>query len=347
MNIKAKLKTSLESNTISNIAEPALNLFAFTDLNWLNQDFERLSKALLSERPPHGIIISGTQGLGKYLLAYELIKKLLCAQTQVSKYACGQCKSCIWLKNKSHPDYLEIDSQELNKPIKVDQIRLANDFFQLTAQNKQKIILINNAHLMNINASNSLLKTLEEPPSNGLIFLITNQPQQLAITIRSRAQHFNINPPKLNDGVSFLEKFSTTFDLKTAQESLQLTHLAPLLALKWQDEGRLTLQHNLMGYFIKALEDATNISVAADNLAKEAHLSIDLLCSWLRDALSLKLDSNAGVRHDSYRSQLLHLHQRHSLLLLSNQYQDLLVINQRLMTQTHIDWQLESWLMRF
>ncbi len=331
------------------LTTPPAPHFKIAELPWLTDNFTQLYQGLMGDRPPHAILISGTQGIGKHILVDHIVARLLCLD-QTQTYACGICRSCIWLKNATHPDFLMVKPELADKPIKIDQVRLLNDFFQLTARNKYKIALILDAHLMNTNAANSLLKTLEEPPGAGLIFLITAHPQKLPITIRSRMQQMTIACPQHSQSLDFLcnlENTSTTDIQDTYSEILHLTHNAPLLALKWQASGIFETRKKLMNAFIQSLREPEKRAENADILAKEPHLSIDLLCSWLNDALRLKVDDNASIHHASYRAQLINLHQVHSLLTLSSQYNELLLINQRLDTQTRIDWQLESWLMKF
>lgn len=328
---------------------PSIPQFAIKQLPWLTSPFINLYQGLMGKRPPHAILISGIQGIGKEILVDHIVARLLCLD-QTQTYACGICKSCIWLKNSTHPDFMMVKPELADKPIKIDQIRVLNDFFQLTARNKYKIALIRDAHLMNTNAANSLLKTLEEPPGNGLIFLITAHPQKLPITVRSRMQQLTIPCPQHSlalDFLSSLENSPAKNTQDTYSEILHLTHNAPLLALKWYTTGIFETRTKLMNAFILSLKNPEKRAESADILAKESHLSIDLLCSWLNDALRLKVNINASIHHATYRTQLIDLHQTHSLLTLCTQYSELLLINQRLDTQMRIDWQLESWLMGF
>ena len=99
------------------------------------------------------------------------------------------------LKDGFHPDFLMIDVEENKKNITIEQIRKVKEFSFITPQlSNNKVILINNAELMSVEASNSILKILEEPIHNRYILLICSNKNRLLPTIISRCIVFNIKP---------------------------------------------------------------------------------------------------------------------------------------------------------
>ena len=134
----------------------------------------------------HAYLLHGPVGIGKRDLAERLMASLLC-QRPVSLEACGECKSCLLLKAGSHPDNYILEPEEADKAIKVDQVRELVDFVVQTAQlGGRKVVLLEPAEAMNLNAATALLKSLEEPSGNTVLLLISHQPSRLLPTIKSR-----------------------------------------------------------------------------------------------------------------------------------------------------------------
>ena len=130
-----------------------------------------LKENILKKSVSHAYLFSGTEGIGKKLLAREFAKVLL---------GTNNLETCI--------DFKFIEKLEDKKDIIVEQIRekLVNDVYISPATSKYKVYIINDAHLMNVSCQNALLKTLEEPPEYTVIILITHLPQTLLSTVLSR-----------------------------------------------------------------------------------------------------------------------------------------------------------------
>lgn len=105
---------------------------------------------------------------------------------ELEGYFCGRCDSCLKIDKKSHPDILLIDT---NSKIKIEDIQRARKFFNLKSfQSAQKVLIVKDAHLMGIDAGNSFLKTLEEPPKNSFIILLSSRTDLILPTILSRCR---------------------------------------------------------------------------------------------------------------------------------------------------------------
>lgn len=158
-------------------------------LPWQRHAWQRL----LARTPslPHGLMLTGGQGVGKRRFADRFVAWLLC-QSRQGDQACGYCQSCTWLHAGTHPALLrisrEIDGKgKVSKQIKIDQIRNLIPFVQQTSAD-WRVVIIEPAECMNMAAANALLKTLEEPSERVLLVLIADQALQLPATIRSRVQ---------------------------------------------------------------------------------------------------------------------------------------------------------------
>lgn len=160
-----------------------------------------LDNALAAQRLSHALIFSGVDGSGREATSYALTRDLLCLDTTSSK-ACGSCTSCSSLapldhhgcSEVSHPDFHFLRPEGQN--IKVEAVRQAIEQAWLSPLlSKAKVFIIFDAHLLNPNGANALLKTLEEPPQHTFFILLTPGEASLLQTIRSRCQSFGFPLP--------------------------------------------------------------------------------------------------------------------------------------------------------
>jgi DNA polymerase-3 subunit gamma/tau len=173
---------------------------------------ETLANAIRSGRVAHAYIFSGVRGVGKTTTARILAKALNCVQGPTPE-PCNQCDACREITSGSSLDVLEIDAAS-NRGI--DQIRELREMVRYApARGRSKIVILDEAHQLTEEASNALLKTLEEPPPCVVFILATTQPEDLADTIRSRAQHFHFRPLAFAEIDAELARIAQ-------QESLQL-----------------------------------------------------------------------------------------------------------------------------
>jgi len=174
-----------------------------------------LLRAYQSQRMPHSYIFHGPEGVGKGLLARQWSKLLLCSQTQrrdwpadrpggrdLGQYedACGSCPDCHLVAAGNHPDLHIItkelvkhtsqgrDRQTIELPIDVIREFVIEQAGVYPSRNRARIFIIEEADSMTRGAQNSLLKTLEEPPVNTFLFLLSEKIDRLLPTIRSRCQ---------------------------------------------------------------------------------------------------------------------------------------------------------------
>ena len=168
-----------------------IKLLSFKD------NFKELVNLSLRNKLPNKLIFSGNKGIGKSTFAFHLINYLF-SQDEEGSYNLEDNeininnKSYKLVSNNIHPNLLLIDSTD-KKFIEISKIReILNFSFKTSFSNKKKIVLINNVEKMNINASNALLKILEEPSTNLFFILIHNSHKKLISTINSRCIKFNI-----------------------------------------------------------------------------------------------------------------------------------------------------------
>ncbi|MCI8621316.1 MAG: hypothetical protein HFJ50_06295 [Clostridia bacterium] len=146
---------------------------------------ELLSNAIENKRIINGYIFSGiSKKTGNYKYAKEFAKMILCLNKEGT--ACNNCKACLMFDEGNHSDYYEIN-KETNETIKVDEIReMQMKILEKPITSEKKVYIINHAENMTKEAQNCLLKTLEEPPEFVTIILVSNNDNNILITIKSR-----------------------------------------------------------------------------------------------------------------------------------------------------------------
>lgn len=150
-------------------------------------EITKLLKLKKINRWPHAMMFVGPSGIGKKKLALAMAQSLVC---QESEEACGACGPCVRIEKLQSESLILVEPDyEAAKPsIKVERIRDLLSSLSLASISQARIVIIDQAHLMNSQASNALLKTLEEPTENIFFILIANDVYQFLPTIRSRVQ---------------------------------------------------------------------------------------------------------------------------------------------------------------
>ena len=293
---------------------------------WLSPVREEFRKRLQGDRLAHAFLLSGQPGTGKQGLAMEMAAALLCLENSLP--ACGSCRSCQLLVSGAHPDF-RILSFELNKSgklrteIVIDQVRQLISFLQLTTTiSEKKVALVQPAEAMNRNAANALLKTLEEPPGDAVIILLSHDPSRLPVTIRSRCQKLQVRSPDTDTALAWLLEEGAYGEVE-AKSALKAAAGSPfrardLLSTGGPDHYRLvsdTLESMLVG----RCAPASAMSALGD-------VEPDQLWTWL----SLNAADRFRRNMDNHRvavslSQLQNMADRNRALLPSPVRKDLLL----------------------
>jgi DNA polymerase-3 subunit delta' len=229
---------------------------------WHAQDWQRLLARRAQDRLPHALLLSGAAGLGKRAFAEAFVATLLCERRgkHDEGLACGQCRACALLKAGSHPDAVRVtlelrDDGTPRTEITVDQIRVLGERLALTPQfGGLQIVLIDPADAMNANATNALLKTLEEPTPATVIALIADRPARLPATIRSRCQRIDFHLPRRAQALAWLAQQGV--EAKTAAKALDVAAGNPGVALELARSDGLKL-HAEVDADLRALFDGT------------------------------------------------------------------------------------------
>ena len=151
---------------------------------------ENLTRSLKKGHIAHFYLISGPEGSGKHTLAHLLSAAILCEGTEPP---CMTCHACRRVLEDIHPDVIWVEDKD-KKTVTVDLMRQARaDAFIRPNEAAYKIYVIPRAQDMRLEAQNALLKILEEPPEYAVFLLLTDNPNKMLPTIRSRCTALNLN----------------------------------------------------------------------------------------------------------------------------------------------------------
>lgn len=254
-------------------------------LPWHRPHWQNLIKRVHDGRLPHALLLSGPAGVGKNQFAAQWAQTVLCETGVAQGQACGRCRSCMLYTAGSHPDLRRVSPLEPGKVIGVDQVREISRYLSQTSQyGGHKAVIISPAEQMNINAANSLLKTLEEPSAWSLILLVTDRPGRLPATILSRCQRLDFTVPGTEEAAQWLEgQIAPGLDVDLL---LALAEGAPLRALELAESAVLTERIKIIQELERLSQGNTNVSGVAEQFLKiGARQTLYWIYNWLADMI--------------------------------------------------------------
>jgi DNA polymerase III subunit delta' len=306
---------------------------------WQQQEWQHLISRKDSGQLSHALLIKGMEGLGKYHFAQRFAENLLCQKNEAD--ACAECRSCQLLESNNHPDLTIIRPEEKSKAIKIDQIReLVADLANTSQQGGYKIVIIDHADLLNIAASNALLKTLEEPASNVVVMLITSHPAALSATIRSRCQAIAIKTPSYSQAQDFLKQHALDVDPKLV---LALAENAPLKALELAKEDVLQKRQEFFQYLYELQnKKMSTVQVAQHLLDHELRSLLIMFMHIISDLVKIKLGAPENIINQDQLEELSQLADKANLNNLLSYQTKLLTLSQYTSSKINLNQQLTT-----
>lgn len=166
----------------------------FQDFPGNNEIKEQLSRLFEEDRIPHAVILEGTPGSGRRVLAGILARAAVC--TGEGERPCGVCPGCVKALAGSHPDIFTASGGTAARSFHVETIRFVRgDAYIRPNEASRKVYCLFAAETMSEQAQNALLKILEEPPAHVLFILTCGSASALLSTVRSRCMIFTLDPP--------------------------------------------------------------------------------------------------------------------------------------------------------
>lgn len=175
---------------------------------------ETLGTCLAKDQLHPSLIFSGPQGIGKKRLAQVLAQAVNCRQfspdaESIAVLPCVECRSCENIASGKHADVQLIAPTEKRRAVNIAQIReMLEEMALKPVEGRSRVFIIEGADLLRLDAQNTLLKTLEEPPANTITILIAERANALISTIHSRCQHYRFRPLNVNEVEAVLRQHS-------------------------------------------------------------------------------------------------------------------------------------------
>ena len=189
--------------------------------NFVGQEhtIRTVTNALAGNIVSHAYLFAGPRGTGKTSLARLLAKAVNCENRETFE-ACGKCFSCKEISSGSSMDIIEIDAASQGG---IDDIRELRDGIRFSPNRlKFKVFIIDECHQLSKEASNALLKTLEEPPKHAIFILATTEPQKMLPTIISRCQRFDFRLLKIHEIAGKLERICEMEKIDTEKGAMDM-----------------------------------------------------------------------------------------------------------------------------
>jgi len=274
----------------------------FTEIVGQQHVTQTLANAIKSNRVAHAYIFSGVRGVGKTTTARILAKALNCVKGPTAEPD-NTCDSCREISAGTSLDVLEIDAAS-NRGI--DQIRELREMVRYApASSRYKVVILDEAHQLTDEASNALLKTLEEPPERVVFILATTRSEDLVDTIKSRAQLFNFRSLTFKEIAGEIERVAKSENLKidpgavavlarAAEGSLRdgLSLLEQAIAYSG-DEITDTQVRELLGVVAESVLDELVEAIATQS----AERALGLVHRLITDGQNLQHFCREAIRH--------------------------------------------------
>ena len=275
-------------NEDTEIQLPRKQLYLYGYENYFNSFIKNYEKNKL----PNSILLSGLKGLGKATFAYHFANYLLSQKEEgeysVKTFSINENNISYKLLNaNTHPNFFLIESNFQERDIKIEQIRKLINFLNKTSYKKNlKIVMIDNAEYLNLNSSNALLKSIEEPQDNTFFFIIHNSASKILDTIKSRCREFKFSftlMQKKNILTKIINQYRNEFQTNSIMEDFYFDSPGNLFKYFLSlDKANINIKENLLNCIIhfidqyktnKSLETLTFISLFIQKFYNELCLN--------------------------------------------------------------------------
>ncbi|MDT8862624.1 DNA polymerase III subunit delta' [Alkalihalobacillus sp. MEB130] len=251
-----------------------------------------LVKTLEKNRLAHAYLFEGSKGTGKRVVALHLAKSFFCEKSDGAN-PCLECSNCRRIEHGNHPDVHIIEPDGLS--IKKHQVEhLQKEFSYRGVESAKKVYIVEHADLMTTGAANSILKFLEEPATETLAILLTEQGSKVLPTIHSRSQHFTFAPLARENFLDKLVKDGNSNTISSLLASLTTSYAEAeqLLEGDWIAQARTVVIQLMEELYTRPTQVLFTLQEKWLPLFKEKSqidLGLDMILLWLRDLMFTKV----------------------------------------------------------
>lgn len=317
---------------------------------WHQSCWDQFIQARTQNHLPHAILLTGEEGIGKFSLAQRMAKSLMCIDNVSNPSdACNTCQSCKTYESGANPDFTQITLLEDKQQIGVDQVRELSGFLNYSRSfNTTRVVIINPVERMNLNAANSLLKSLEEPTEHTVLILVTSKVSQLLPTIKSRCQSFTVNTPNTDESLNWIvqqqsKNQESSQKVINPEKLLEITGNKPLKAIQLSQDD-VEARDNFFKDLSTVIQQQSSITEVAKKWEKN---DLAALLNWqiivVQNAIKGNLSSstNGEKSKDATSSMTNHLSNEQQWSL----YQELLKQKQYIHTSVNSLMFMENMIM--
>jgi DNA polymerase-3 subunit delta' len=253
-----------------------------------------LRRSLATGRIAHAYLFSGPPQVGKTTLARLLAQALTCSD---SNPPCGNCPSCLKIARGSHPDVHLVVGESARESIKIEQVRaLKREVVLAPYESRYRVLILRHMDRASVEAANSLLKLLEEPPAHAVIVLTAVDVEALPATIVSRCQRLDLRPAAQSVVEAALRHRGMPEDHAQLLARLSAGRIGWAVSAS-EDEARLSRRKQDLDTLIELLSsDCIERMAFAEKASREPVSSrrrLELWTGWWRDLLLVQAASDS------------------------------------------------------
>ena len=327
---------------------------SFTRVLGQNLAKQIIKSALESSSVAHAYLFYGPESIGKKLTAIEFAKALNCS-TPGPDGSCDVCTSCRKIEQRIHPDFYLIEPSKTTPTakegaIRIDEIReLQKKLGFQPYEGKTKVAILDCVELMNLQAGNSFLKTLEEPTPTTVLILIASNLHQLLPTVISRCQRIQFTPLPMEA----IKQILRTEDVDPDKLDLQASHSRGQVNRALEHDTAQSTQYRQD--LVRMIETVSldNVEVvfewarAWSKQSDALSAVLDQLMSLLRDLAYLKVSNNHDLYSKDLAKQLKPLAAKKTLPELLNMFDSVQQTKYALSANANTQLSLENMFLRF
>jgi DNA polymerase III subunit delta' len=286
-----------------------------------NREAVKLLSEEIFARPSHAYLLAGPRGIGKGLIARGFAHALLCERSRGLNFCCTPdncpiraagaatragagrrgaaetprcecCAACVQVASGVHPDFTLLARAEGRSEVLIEQVReLIARFGTRPSRGARRVAIIDDAETLGVPAQNAMLKTLEEPPGNAIIFVVTESERALLDTVRSRMRLVRFAPLDISD-IEAIVVARAGLDAGRAPALARLARGSAGRALRLAAEAEPPIQEILSRLSqVRSLEFVQIQALAQEFFSnrEQAAENLELICRLLEEILFLKL----------------------------------------------------------